>query len=109
MLRTVEYQDVFADLADIYLEDSWVLDVSATEHGVAFRLDAVLTPDHLRYHPPAPGEQHCYLQATRPWPAPSDHCCIVRRSRRHRRVGDRTSGASTCSVRWTGTATARAR
>jgi len=60
----VEYQDAFADLADIYLEDSWVLDVSDVEHGVAFRLDAVLTPDHPRYHPAEAGEQHCYLLAT---------------------------------------------
>jgi hypothetical protein len=59
----VEYQDAFADLAEIYLEDSWVLDVAATEHGVAFRLDAVLTPDHPRYHSPAPGEQYCYLRS----------------------------------------------
>jgi hypothetical protein len=64
ILLTVEYQDAFADLADIYLEDSWVLDVSDTELGVAFRLDAVLTPDHPRYQPPAPGEQYCYLLAT---------------------------------------------
>jgi hypothetical protein len=34
ILLTVEYQDAFADLAEIYLEDSWVLDVAATEHGV---------------------------------------------------------------------------
>lgn len=37
-----------------------MLGVAPTEHGVAFRLDAVLTPDHPRYAPPAPGEQHCY-------------------------------------------------
>jgi hypothetical protein len=37
--QTVEYQDAFADFAEIYLEDSWVLDVAATEHGVSFRLD----------------------------------------------------------------------
>ena len=60
----VDYPDAFADLAEIYLEDSWVLDVAATEHGVSFRLDAVLTPDHPRYHPPARGEQHCYRRAT---------------------------------------------
>lgn len=64
ILLTVEYQDAFADLAEIYLEDSWVLDVAVTEHGAVFRLDAVLTPNHPRYHPPSPGEQHCYLRAT---------------------------------------------
>lgn len=60
----VDYPDAFADLAEIYLEDSWVLDVVATERGVAFRLDAVLTPDHPRYQQPAPGEHHCYRRAT---------------------------------------------
>lgn len=59
----VDYPDAFADLAEIYLEDSWVLDVAAVERGVCFRLDAVLTPNHPRYHPPAPGEQHCYRRA----------------------------------------------
>jgi hypothetical protein len=59
----VEYQDAFADLAEVYLEDSWVLDVAPTENGVAFRLDAVLTPDHARYQPSAPGEQYCYRRA----------------------------------------------
>lgn len=59
----MEYQDAFADLAEIYLEDSWVLDVASTEHGVEFRLDVVLTPDHHRYQRPAPGEQYCYMQA----------------------------------------------
>ncbi|WP_133176489.1 hypothetical protein [Nocardioides currus] len=60
----MKYQGAFADLAEIYLKDSWVLEVDATEHGVAFRLDAVLTPNHPRYHPSAPGEQHCYVRAT---------------------------------------------
>lgn len=59
----MEYQDAFEDLADIYLEDSWVLEVSPTEQVATFRLDAVLTPDHPRYQPPAPGEQHCYRRA----------------------------------------------
>lgn len=55
ILLTVEYQDAFADFAEIYLEDSWVLDVTPTERGAVFRLDAVLTPDPLP------------LSATRPW------------------------------------------
>jgi hypothetical protein len=63
ILRAVEYQEAFTDLAEVYLEDSWVLDVASSEHGVTFRLDAVLTPDHPRYQSPAPGEQHCYRRA----------------------------------------------
>jgi hypothetical protein len=59
----VAYHDAFADLAGIYLEDSWALDVAPTQHEVAFQLDAVLTPEHPEYRPPAPGEQHCYRRA----------------------------------------------
>lgn len=59
----MEYQDAFADLADIYLEDSWVLDIAPTERGVTFQLDAVLTAAHPRYKPPAPDEQFCYRRA----------------------------------------------
>ena len=59
----VEYQDAFTDLAEVYLEDSWVLDVAPTERGVTSWLDAVLTNKHPRYQPPAPNEQYCYRRA----------------------------------------------
>ncbi|WIM94539.1 hypothetical protein ACTOB_006568 [Actinoplanes oblitus] len=59
----MEYQEAFPDLADVYLEDSWVLGIASTERDVAFQLDAVLTPSHPLYQPPAPGEQHCYRPA----------------------------------------------
>jgi hypothetical protein len=56
----MQYHETFSDLAGIYLEDSWVLEVASSEHGLSFRIDAVLTPEHSRYEPPGPGEQHCY-------------------------------------------------
>lgn len=59
----MEYHEAFADLAEIYLEDSWVLNVAPTERGATFRLDVVLTPSHPRYQSPSPGEQHCYRRA----------------------------------------------
>ncbi len=59
----MEYQDAFATLAEVYLEDSWVLNVAPTEQGVTFQLDAVLTTRHPRYQPPAPNEQYCYRRA----------------------------------------------
>jgi hypothetical protein len=59
----VGYQDAFAALAEIYLEDSWVFDLAPTEQGVIFRLDAVLTTGHPSYQPPAPNEQYCYRRA----------------------------------------------
>lgn len=48
------------DLADIYLEDSWVLDVRATPGVVAFTVEFVLTADHPDYSSARPGEQYCY-------------------------------------------------
>jgi hypothetical protein len=50
----------FPGLTGVFLEDSYVLGISESEGKVAFRLDAVLTPEHAGYHPPNPGEQYCY-------------------------------------------------
>lgn len=60
----MDYRTAFADLAAIYLEDSWVVAISASASQVAFRLDAVLTPDHALYQRPGPTAQHCYRRAT---------------------------------------------
>lgn len=53
------YYDIPA-LHSIYLEDSFVLGIKERDDGISFRLDAVLTADHPRYHEPKPGEQYCY-------------------------------------------------
>ena len=53
------YHQTFGDLRDVYLEDSWVVKVSAQARSISFMLDAVLTPDHTLYSPPRPSEQHC--------------------------------------------------
>jgi len=50
----------FPDMADIYLEDSFVLSIEETPGTFVFKLDAVLTPAHPNYHHPSPGEQYCY-------------------------------------------------
>lgn len=52
----------FPGLAGVYLEDSYVLDISGTAGQVVFRLDAVLTPEHPAYHSPHPGEHYCYAR-----------------------------------------------
>jgi hypothetical protein len=57
---TPRYFEVFGALVGVYLEDSWVLDVQEVQDSVTFRLDAVLTPEHELYGPPASGEQYCY-------------------------------------------------
>ena len=48
---------------DIYLEDSWVLEVVADSSAVRFVLDLVLRESHALYEPPRPNEQYCYWQA----------------------------------------------
>ncbi|WET82614.1 hypothetical protein P3102_16115 [Amycolatopsis sp. QT-25] len=53
----------FADLAHVFLEDSYVLAIDETSVSLAFELDLVLTPSHPRYHEPRSGEQHCYVDA----------------------------------------------
>src|SRR6185312_1619426 len=47
-------------LEGIYLEDSFVLDIAASDGAVEFALDAVLTPRHPLYHAPREGEQYCF-------------------------------------------------
>ncbi|GLY87658.1 hypothetical protein [Actinoallomurus iriomotensis] len=54
------YDRTFADLAEIYLEDSWVLEVGVRDGALVFDLEAVLTERHPRYRPPRPGEMYCY-------------------------------------------------
>jgi hypothetical protein len=53
-----------AELANVYLEDSFVLAIDETPSALSFKLDVVLTPGHPLYHGPRPGEQHCYADAT---------------------------------------------
>jgi len=53
----------FPDLANFYLEDSYVLDIQETEGSITFVLDAVLTPGHPSYAEPPPDEQHRYVTA----------------------------------------------
>jgi hypothetical protein len=54
----------FADLANVYLEDSFVLAIDEKPDTLSFTLEVALTPAHPLYHEPRPNEQHCYLDAT---------------------------------------------
>ncbi|MFB9687325.1 hypothetical protein [Amycolatopsis plumensis] len=53
----------FPGLANVYLEDSFVLAIDETPTSLTFRLEAVLTESHPRYHQPRPDEAHCYADA----------------------------------------------
>jgi hypothetical protein len=57
------YDRAFGDLREVYLEDSWVLELTSADRSVRFVLDAVLTPNHRGYRRPEPGEHYCYRRA----------------------------------------------
>lgn len=48
---------------NVYLEDSYVLDIESDEHSVRILLEAVLTEEHPQYTSPLPNEQYCYRKA----------------------------------------------
>ncbi|MEU7142895.1 hypothetical protein ABZ942_25860 [Nocardia sp. NPDC046473] len=60
LVVTRDYAD-YPNLAGLYLEDSYVIDIIESASEVKFLLEAVLTPEHSRYHSPTDGEQHCYV------------------------------------------------
>lgn len=47
----------------MYLEDSYVLDIVEQPGELRLSLEAVLTPENLKYHDPLPGGQYCYVRA----------------------------------------------
>ncbi|MBO0898428.1 hypothetical protein J1G42_00425 [Cellulomonas sp. zg-ZUI222] len=57
------YWDLDA-LRDLYLEDSWILDVVARPGIVELTADFVLLESHPLYRTPAAGEQYCYQRGT---------------------------------------------
>ena len=60
MTTSLAYNEVISNLASIYLEDSWVLDITKNDDTVSFDMEFVLTEDHELYHSPKPNEQYCY-------------------------------------------------
>jgi hypothetical protein len=51
-------------LAEVYLEDSFVVGIHGDGGTLSFDLDAVLTERHPRFAPPSPDEQYCYVSAS---------------------------------------------
>jgi hypothetical protein len=63
----VDENDTYTSLPgfeNVYLEDSWVLDIEAHPARLTFKLEVVLTPEHPLYAPPRPDEQYCYRAST---------------------------------------------
>ncbi|MEU2091926.1 hypothetical protein [Nocardia beijingensis] len=57
---TRDYSD-YPVLSNLYLEDSYVLEITERPAEVVFSLEAVLTPGHSMYSAPKAGEQYCYV------------------------------------------------
>ncbi|MFD2206214.1 hypothetical protein [Kiloniella antarctica] len=45
---------------DIYLEDSYLLNIEKSKSQISFTTEIVLLESHPSYHPPKTGEQYCY-------------------------------------------------
>lgn len=50
-------------LKNIYLEDSYVLNIKEKKEFLAFNLEVALAEENPSYTPPIPGEQYCYKRA----------------------------------------------
>lgn len=53
----------FAAFENVFLEDSFVLDLTITPLIFTIDLELVLTQNHSLYHKPLPNEAHCYRKA----------------------------------------------
>lgn len=59
---TVNYSSML-QFRDVYLEDSFVLDILAEQKRIEFSLEAVLTENHPLYKEPLENESYCYQKA----------------------------------------------
>lgn len=53
----------FSGLEHVYLEDSYVLNITVKPGTVEFLMEVVLREQHPLYHPPGDAEQYCYAKA----------------------------------------------
>lgn len=58
-VRWVDYSKL-SGFEELYLQDSYVLDIFNDEKEVHFSMEFVLTERHPKYRPPRSGEQYCY-------------------------------------------------
>ncbi|WP_418602162.1 hypothetical protein [Mycolicibacterium sp. SCSIO 43805] len=81
-------------LKGIYLEDSYALEITESPSTVAFRIDAVLTPEHPAYRPPLQGEHYCFALASLIFPDATRVEWISRHDRQYRdATGERDLGS----------------
>ncbi|MEO0695856.1 MAG: hypothetical protein AAFY84_07135 [Pseudomonadota bacterium] len=56
----MKYFEWIEALSDIYLEDSYVLEIRERASEVEFEMEFVLRPGHVLYKEPAKDERYCY-------------------------------------------------
>jgi hypothetical protein len=56
----MKYYEWMTALADIYLEDSYVLEIRERSSVIEFEMEFVLRPGHVLYRKPLDGEMYCY-------------------------------------------------
>ena len=56
------------EFENIYLEDSYVLQIRTNSNSAEFLLEVVLTENHPLYNPPKQNEQYCYKKAELSFP-----------------------------------------
>ncbi|KQR52385.1 hypothetical protein ASF88_12645 [Leifsonia sp. Leaf336] len=56
----MDYHEIDETLAQVYLEDSFVLSITVTPGRVVFDMEVVLLPPHEMYSAPADGERYHY-------------------------------------------------
>lgn len=59
----VDYRTI-PGFENLYLEDSWVLSITARPGSLELVVELVLCDSHPSYFRPAPGEQYCYRRGT---------------------------------------------
>ncbi|MEO6087136.1 MAG: hypothetical protein ABIQ18_28890 [Umezawaea sp.] len=63
MILPLDYSEI-PGFENLYLEDSFVMDIVARPGELTIIAELVLTPGHHWYAPPKPGEQYCYRRGS---------------------------------------------
>ncbi len=58
------YHDKLDILKDIYLEDSFVIEIKEKDNYIKFLVELVLTEEHELFDTPGEDEQYCYKKAS---------------------------------------------
>jgi hypothetical protein len=77
MSSKINYYEL-PDLENIYLEDSYLLNIRIRDGNIELIVEAVLLENHPLYSPPLPGEQYCYRNITISFPRPKVYNLVTK-------------------------------